>query len=136
MQMHVHPEQSDRRRVNQSMWIFRDLRDDIVSGVYAPGARLPSMHVLGERYGVTESVAQEAASRLRELGLVRTVPGRGTWVVDAITDRAAMRTALDAARSGAVPAALFADDAGPMVMFPAAWIARLLDDSEAPERLT
>jgi DNA-binding FadR family transcriptional regulator len=127
---------SHLRRVNREIEVFRELRRRVLTGVYRPGERLPSMAALGEEFVVTESIVQKAVARLRELGLLRTDPGRGTWVVDAITDRATMRTVLDAARGGVFLDAMWGPDAGEIVEFPAAWIARLLDESDAPERLT
>lgn len=114
-------------RVSREAAVFRGLRDDILTGRYAPGVKLPTMMAIAESYGASETAAQKAAARLRSMGLVRTEPGRGAWVVDAITDRARMRGVLAALRDGQTPADLFGPDAGPLVAFPASWLERLLD---------
>lgn len=126
-----HPARVNLRRVNQEIAVFRELRRRVLTGVYALGERLPSMVHIGEELGVTEPVVQKAVARLRELGLLRTVPGRGTWVVETITDRWQMLYALHAARNGEVIDDVFGPDAGPLIMFPASWIARLLEESES-----
>lgn len=149
VQMHVHPQGASTfqlpedhparvnlRRVNREIEVFRELRRRVLTGVYARGERLPSMVHIGEEFGVTEPVVQKAVARLRELGVLRTIPGRGTWVVEAITDRSQMRYALYAARNGELADDMFGPDAGPLISFPATWIARLLDDCESPEHLT
>jgi GntR family transcriptional regulator len=137
--MHVHSSGSCEgaaaaRPVPREMVVFAELRRRVLAGVYAKGERLPPLAAVGEEFGVSEQVAQRAVARLRELGLLCTVPTRGTWVVETITDRARMRTAFDAARSGVFLDDMFAPDAGPLVEFPSTWIARLLDESD--ERLT
>lgn len=115
------------REVSQGLQIFRDLREGILTGDYPPGTKLPSMHAIAESYGVTETLAQKAMERLRDMGLLRTEPGKGTWVPDRITDIAYMRGVFAAVREGEAPVDVFGPDAGPLVQFPAAWLARLLD---------
>lgn len=117
--------------MKRSDLVFRHVRSEIMGGGYAPGQRLPSAFELGKSFGVTESIAQDAVARLKAIGLVRTEPGRGMWVVEAITEHAMMRTVLDAARGGVFLDAMWAADAGEVVEFPAAWIERLLDEVEA-----
>jgi len=57
-----------------------ELRQQIVSGHYAPGARLPTMEELRRAYGVSEIVIRHAVSLLRLEGLVETRRGGGTVV--------------------------------------------------------
>lgn len=129
----MHVDGARARRASREVEVFRELRRRILAGVYAPGKCLSPLSDIGDEFGVAESVVQKAAARLREMGFIRTEPGRGTWVADTITDRARMRAALDAACSGVLADDMFGPDAGPLVTFPAAWIARLLDESEAHE---
>lgn len=112
-----------------------ELRRRIFTGVYALGERLPAMHRLGVEFGVTEPVVGMAVAALRGAGLLRSVPSRGVWVVDEITDTARMRAVLDMARRGAVPpdwgADAFDGSRSPaLVWFPASWIQRLIDECE------
>jgi len=57
------------------------LRAGIASGEYPAGRPLPSAKTLSQRYGVAIGTAIKAFDVLRSEGLIRTVPGRGVWVV-------------------------------------------------------
>jgi GntR family transcriptional regulator len=57
-----------------------ELRQQIQSGHYTPGARLPTMEELRRFYGVSEIVIRHAVSLLRHEGLVETRRGGGTVV--------------------------------------------------------
>jgi GntR family transcriptional regulator len=57
-----------------------ELRQQIQSGHYPPGARLPTMEELRRAYGVSEIVIRHAVSLLRHEGLVETRRGGGTVV--------------------------------------------------------
>ena len=63
-----------------STTVQADLRSEILSGGYAPGARL-SPRALADRFGVSLSVVREALSRLTEQGLVTAAPQLGFSVV-------------------------------------------------------
>lgn len=56
------------------------LRADILRGVLAPDARLPSESELIERFGVSRITVRQALSELQASGLVRTVNGKGSFV--------------------------------------------------------
>jgi DNA-binding GntR family transcriptional regulator len=58
-----------------------DIAAKIASGEYAPDSRLPSELALAAEYGVARMTASRAIRELRERGLVRTVIGKGTFVV-------------------------------------------------------
>src|SRR6201996_7677578 len=57
-----------------------ELRQQVQSGQYPPGARLPTMEELRRTYGVSEIVIRHAVSLLRHEGLVETRRGGGTVV--------------------------------------------------------
>lgn len=118
--------------------IADELRRRVLAGVYAPGERLPAAWRIAESFGVSEPVVSMAVRELRRSGLLRSVPGRGVWVVDAITDTARMQTMLDAVRSGSVPPDwgpdAASDGAAEFVRFPAAWVQRLLDENASLAR--
>ncbi|MFY1697838.1 GntR family transcriptional regulator [Solwaraspora sp. WMMA2101] len=69
---------------------YRWIRDAIVDGTLAPGERLNDAE-LAEWLGVSRTPVREALTRLEEMGLVRTKPGRYTMVspLDAHAARAA-----------------------------------------------
>lgn len=56
------------------------LKNQIVSGVYQPGDRLPSLRELGETLGVGQSTVREAVGSLKTIGLVVIKQGEGTFV--------------------------------------------------------
>ncbi len=57
------------------------LREMITSGEIAPRTPIPSVKGLAQRYEVAAGTAEKAVGVLRAEGLVRTVPGRGVYVV-------------------------------------------------------
>lgn len=61
--------------------VVAGLKDRILAGDLAPGARLPSENELIEEYGVSRTVVREAVTRLRAEGLVETFQGRGSFVL-------------------------------------------------------
>jgi GntR family transcriptional regulator len=52
----------------------------IDAGDLPPGARLPGERDLATEYGVALMTARRAIKDLRERGLVRTLPSKGTFV--------------------------------------------------------
>lgn len=62
--------------------IVADLRAQIESGRLRPGDRVPSVREIMRRSGVAIATATKVLDTLRNLGLVRAVPGVGTVVAD------------------------------------------------------
>ena len=60
--------------------IAEDLRDQIESGVLAPGAQLPTELELRDQYDSSRNTIRDAIKRLTSQGLVETRPGQGTFV--------------------------------------------------------
>ncbi|MGI5155757.1 GntR family transcriptional regulator [Microbispora sp. CA-102843] len=56
------------------------LRERIESGRIQPRRPLPSENQLQQEFGVSRDTVRRAVALLSELGLVRTVAGRGTYV--------------------------------------------------------
>lgn len=69
-------------RVPPYIRIAQRLRDEIIGGVIAPGDKLPSTRDLVESEGVAKATVDKAVRRLRESGLVETVPGIGLVALD------------------------------------------------------
>ncbi|MFP3943646.1 MAG: phosphonate metabolism transcriptional regulator PhnF, partial [Alphaproteobacteria bacterium] len=65
-----------------ALWrqIAQALEADIASGVYAPGAKLPTEAQLAERFRVNRHTLRRAISHLQLAGQVRVEQGRGTFV--------------------------------------------------------
>jgi DNA-binding GntR family transcriptional regulator len=59
--------------------IARDLRDAILAGEYAPGARV-RQEVLAARYGASRAPVREALRILEADGLVTLVANTGAWI--------------------------------------------------------
>lgn len=59
------------------------LRDKITSGEIGPRQKLPSIHRLMQDYGIADQTAQKAVQALKDEGLVRSVLGKGTFVIPA-----------------------------------------------------
>lgn len=57
------------------------LRERIESGALQPNRPIPSAAQIQQEFGVARGTALHAIEVLRTAGLVRTVPGRGTYVV-------------------------------------------------------
>jgi GntR family transcriptional regulator len=60
----------------------RALEQQITSGRWQPGDRLPSEPTLTEDFQVSRSVVRQALTRLEQDGLLRRVKGRGTFVAE------------------------------------------------------
>lgn len=65
--------------------VYRRLLDRLSAGQYAPGSKLPSCRTLAVELGSNPSTVDRALKRLTEVGLVRTVPRRGSFVVQSGT---------------------------------------------------
>jgi GntR family transcriptional regulator, transcriptional repressor for pyruvate dehydrogenase complex len=62
--------------------VFRVLCEDIVSGRYAPGEKLPTQRALASDLGVNMSPVREAVKRLEQLRLVEVRQGDAMRVAD------------------------------------------------------
>ncbi len=58
------------------------LKEQIESGAWAPGDRLPSEPQLARRYGVSRVVVRQALAILQDDGQILRAQGRGTFVAD------------------------------------------------------
>jgi GntR family transcriptional regulator len=56
------------------------LRDQILSGRFTVGDRIPTEAELSNEYGVSRITVRQALAALEEEGLIRREPGRGTFV--------------------------------------------------------
>lgn len=62
--------------------LARVLRERIASGELQPRRPIPSTRQLVQEFGLARGTVVKAVDLLREAGLVETVPGRGTFVVE------------------------------------------------------
>ena len=70
----------DRTPVTQA--VARRLQDMIRSGALKKNEKMPSQRILSEQLNVSRASLREALLTLETLGLVRTYPARGTFVLD------------------------------------------------------
>lgn len=61
------------------------LKEQITSGTYRPGDRLPSEANLTEEHGVSRTVVREAIASLRADGLVDSRRGAGVFVIEPVS---------------------------------------------------
>ena len=74
----MHLDRTDPR--SPSRQIADDLREQIKTGGFAPGAQLPSERVLSQRYEVAPQTVRQALALLKNEGLVLGQAGRGVFV--------------------------------------------------------
>ena len=70
------------RRPKLSEGVVSAIRAQVVSGVYAPGQKLPTETRMGELFGVSRTVVREAIATLAADGLVEARQGAGVFVVN------------------------------------------------------
>ena len=70
------------RRTTASEELFAVLRDEILSGRYAAGEKLPSQRTLAREYGLNATTVREAIKRLEQLRLVEVRHGDAMRVSD------------------------------------------------------
>lgn len=75
-----------RRRETLTSQLVRTLTEQIASGAFRPGDKLPSEQELIEQFGVSRTVVREAISSLRAAGLVVTQQGVGAFVQEAAAE--------------------------------------------------
>lgn len=71
--------------------IAHSLREDITTGRFQPGERLPNETALAGRFAVHRHTLRQAVRSLAESGYVRVVHGRGTFVRELVLDYALQR---------------------------------------------
>ncbi|MGW3145844.1 GntR family transcriptional regulator [Streptomyces sp. NPDC001177] len=73
---------SQSKRKPNAREIAARLRDEIASGTFGPGDRLPGARAYAKKLGVALMTVQNAYTQLQEEGLVEGVAGSGTYVRD------------------------------------------------------
>lgn len=69
------------RNASTPLWIqFRDtVRSNILSGVWATDAKLPTEAEFGEQFGISRIVVREALADLVRSGLIYKIRGQGAF---------------------------------------------------------
>lgn len=78
------------RRDGVTLWrqIVGQLREEIDSGQFQPGARLPTEAELSARFRVNRHTVRRALEELTRAGVVRVEQGRGSFVAEDVLDYA------------------------------------------------
>ncbi len=74
-----------------SIQLYMALRDLLLAGALAPGARLPATRTLAREIGVSRTTVIDAVDRLISEGLLEARVGAGTFVSEALTARPSTR---------------------------------------------
>ncbi|CAN7412887.1 phosphonate metabolism transcriptional regulator PhnF [Rhizobacter sp. LjRoot28] len=87
------PEDAALERVRARRWeaIAQALREEIVTGRFAPGERLPNETALAQRFEVNRHTLRQAVQALVREGHLRVVHGSGTYVRELVLDYALQR---------------------------------------------
>ncbi|KZD09848.1 phosphonate metabolism transcriptional regulator PhnF [Oceanibaculum pacificum] len=77
-----------RKAPSGPVWqqIAESLADDIATGRFPPGSKLPVEGLLAERFQVNRHTLRRAMGHLAALGLVRVEQGRGSFVQEDVVD--------------------------------------------------
>lgn len=73
-------------KVTVSQAVFEQLKEQIFSGNWPPGTRIPSENELAKMLGVSRISVRAALQKLNTLGLVQSRQGGGTFVTDVTVD--------------------------------------------------
>jgi DNA-binding GntR family transcriptional regulator len=68
---------------DETVWrqLYAILRERIESGVYQPRSPLPSITNLEQEFGVARVTVRKVLDKLKDDGLLRAIPGKGTFVM-------------------------------------------------------
>ncbi|MBC2886284.1 FadR family transcriptional regulator [Ochrobactrum sp. CM-21-5] len=62
--------------------VAHEIQSMITDGTLKPGDKIPSQREFSQKFGISRASLREALLTLETLGLLKTEPGRGTFVVD------------------------------------------------------
>lgn len=67
---------------DETVWqqMYDILRKRIETGVYKPRMPLPSITHLEQEFGVARGTVRKVLGKLKDDGLLRAIPGKGTYV--------------------------------------------------------
>ena len=68
------------KKVNIGDQVYNQMKDQIMSGVWVPGEKIPSENQLMEVFGVSRGTVRQAIQKLSAVGLLETRRGEGSYV--------------------------------------------------------
>lgn len=78
--METYPEILEDSQIPKYEQIVKLIISDIQAGIYKLGERIPSINEVSEEYLVSRDTVEKAYKKLRERGIVKSVPGKGFYV--------------------------------------------------------
>ena len=69
--------------------VFEQMKDQIVSGEWGPGEQIPSENELSEVFNVSRATIRNSIQKLKAIGILSTIQGRGTFVRKTISENLA-----------------------------------------------
>jgi GntR family transcriptional regulator, transcriptional repressor for pyruvate dehydrogenase complex len=72
---------AEHKAPNMPARIYSDILNRIIEGEYKEGERLPTEHMLAERFATSRPTVREALAQLRADGIIATRHGSGTTVM-------------------------------------------------------
>lgn len=72
---------AEQKAPNMPARIYSDILNRIIEGEYKEGERLPTEHMLAERFSTSRPTVREALAQLRADGIIATRHGSGTTVM-------------------------------------------------------
>lgn len=72
---------AEQKAPNMPARIYSDILNRIIEGEYKVGERLPTEHMLAERFATSRPTVREALAQLRADGIIATRHGSGTTVM-------------------------------------------------------
>lgn len=68
---------------DETVWeqLYGILRERIETGAYKPRNPIPSITHLEQEFGVARGTVRKVVDKLKQEGLLRSIPGKGTFVV-------------------------------------------------------
>ena len=79
--------------------LHQSLLDQVQSGQWRAGDRLPTERELSEQHGVTRTTVRKALLALKQQGLIEQTVGSGTYVTERAGERLGHRAAQDSSRT-------------------------------------
>ncbi len=77
----------DRRPIYEQL--VECIRQNVLHGVMTPGEQLPSVRALAVELAINPNTIQKAYTELERLGIITSIPGRGSFIADNVTELAA-----------------------------------------------
>ncbi len=76
----------DRRPIYEQL--VECIRQNVLHGIMTPGEQLPSVRALAVELAINPNTIQKAYTELERLGIITSIPGRGSFIADNVNELA------------------------------------------------